>query len=283
MRHPTLIVFSTLLLAACGGAPRSAEGDRAHVDAMAREHAGHTPAPNASAGEPRQPVTAGEVVYGTVEGQPVRGYLARPASTKAGETLPGIVVVHEWWGLNDNIRMMARRLAGEGYRVLAVDMYHGKVAETPEEARALMSAMTEARGLAHMTAASSSLRSRGSARVGTIGWCFGGGWSLAAALDIPEAVDAAVMYYGRVVTERDRLARLDAPLLGLFGEADQGIPVARVWEMEATLKELGKDVEVRVYEGAKHAFANPSGQAYEPEAAADAWRRTVAFFERHLE
>lgn len=284
-RRTTLVLFCTLLAACARNEPPAARSDGGYVDAMAREHAGHTPAANAAAQKPRQAVAAEEVVYGLVDGAQVRGYLARPASARADAKLPGIVVVHEWWGLNDNIRMMARRLAGEGYRVLAVDMYHGRAAQTPEQARALTSEVNADpdRGIAHMISAAAYLRGRGSARVGTIGWCFGGAWSLAAALDAPEQVDAAVMYYGRVVTDRARLARLDAPLLGLFGEADQGIPVAQVRQMESILKELGKeDVEVHVYPGAKHAFANPSGQAYEPNAAGDAWRRTVAFFNEHL-
>ena len=103
---------SLLMLAACAS-PRSA-ADSAHLDAMSREHANHTPSPNASVQEPRQPVTAEEVTYGTVAGKPARGYYARPASMRPGERLPAILVVHEWWGLNDNTRMMTRRLGRHG-------------------------------------------------------------------------------------------------------------------------------------------------------------------------
>lgn len=282
-RAPLFLLSALALLAGCGPGPRAASpADTAHVAAMAREHAGHTPAPNASAAEPRQEVTAAEVTYGTLDGRPLRGYLARPASAEG--PLPAVLVIHEWWGLNDNVRMMARRLAGEGYAALAVDLYGGRVAEDPQRARELMMGVMENReaGVRNLREAAEFLEERGAPRLGVIGWCFGGGWSLQSALFMPEEVDAAVMYYGQPVTARAELARLEAPLLGLFGEADRGIPVAQVREMESVLKELGKEAEIHVYPGAGHAFANPSGQAYRPESARDAWERTVAFLGRHL-
>ncbi len=277
---------SFLLLAGCArqSTPGATPADAAHTEAMAREHAGDAPVANASAMEPAQQVSTQEVVYGTVNGQPLRGYLARPASAPAG-TLPAVIVIHEWWGLNDNIRMMARRLAGEGYTALAVDMYGGEVATDPQQARALMTSVMNNReaGVENLEAAAGYLQREWSAeRIGTIGWCFGGGWSLNAGLAMPGAVDAVVMYYGQPVTEPERLRQLDAPLLGLFGAEDQGIPPAQVREMEAALQRLGKDATIRFYEGAGHAFANPSGNAFQPEAAADAWQRTVAFLNEHL-
>jgi carboxymethylenebutenolidase len=282
MRSTLFSAPALLLLGACA---TGSAGDQAHLDAMSREHAGHTPAANASAREPRQPVRAEEVTYGTVAGKPARGYYARPANARPGERLPAILVIHEWWGLNDNVRMMARRFAGEGYQVLAVDLFGGRVAATPQEARQLTGEVmaNNQTGVDHMTAAARWVKdTRGAPKVGVVGWCFGGAWALQTALFAPEAIDAAVMYYGRVETDRTRLARLDAPLLGLFGEADTGIPVEGVRRMEATLRELGKDVAIQVYPGAKHAFANPSGEAFDPPAAEDAWRRTTAHFARHL-
>jgi len=283
-RSAALLALPVLaLLAACApGSHAALDADSAHVAAMAREHAGHTPVANASVAEPRREVSAEPVVYGTVDGKPLRGYLARPSGARGD--LPAIVVVHEWWGLNDNIRMMARRLAGEGYAVLAVDLYGGEVASTPEQARELVTASLQDRaaGVRNLQAAVEFVRGRGARRVGVLGWCFGGGWSLQAALSMPEAVNAAVVYYGQPVTDRTELARLQAPLLGLFGERDRGIPVAQVRQMEAALGELGKAAEIVVYPGADHAFANPSGQAYDARAAQDAWRRTTAFFAEHL-
>ncbi|HEX8395019.1 MAG TPA: dienelactone hydrolase family protein [Longimicrobium sp.] len=287
MRIPRWTALGALLLAACATAdPRPASpGDREHLDAMSHEHAGETPTANGSAMEPRQAVVAQDVEYLDANGVKVRGYEARPANTAANAKLPAIVVIHEWYGLNDNVRMMTRRLAGEGYRAFAVDMYNGQVASNPEQARTLMGGVMQnpQGGMANLAAAVRSLESRtGADRIGILGWCFGGGWSLQGALNMPAQIDAAVMYYGRPVTERDQLAQLRAPLLGLFGGADQGIPIAQVRQMEATLRELNKDVTIQVYEGAGHAFANPSGQSYNAAAAQDSWARTTAFLARHL-
>jgi carboxymethylenebutenolidase len=119
-------------------------------------------------------------------------------------------------------------------------------------------------------------------KVGTIGWCFGGGWSLGAAMALPDDVDATVIYYGRLVTEEEALAPLSMPILGFFGSEDQGIPIDSVNAFEAALNALGKDAAIHVYEGADHAFANPSGNAYQAEPAQDAWGKTLAFFDAHL-
>lgn len=285
MRSAILPMMTCILLSACaGGANNAGAGDSAHWDAMSREHAHETPAANASAQAPAQEVATREVEY-MVDGQTVRGFEARPAAAAVDAKLPSIILVHEWWGLNDNVRMMARRLAGEGYRAFAVDMYHGRVAQNPQQARALVEEVMRDtdRGMAHlMTAAMHLEQATGADRIGIIGWCFGGGWALAGGLEMPDRIDATAMYYGRVVTDRDQLARLGGPLLGIFGAEDNGIPVAQVRQMESTLRELGKDVTIQVYEGAGHAFANPSGQSYRPEAAEDAWRRTLAFFGEHL-
>jgi carboxymethylenebutenolidase len=201
------------------------------------------------------------------------------------EPLPGLIVIQEWWGLNDNIRAMADRLAGEGYLALAVDLYGGEVAEDRDKAMQLMqAAMNESAALEeNLRQAYAYLEEEaGAPRIGTIGWCFGGGWSLNTALLLPDKVDATVIYYGRLVTDREALAKLGMPILGVFGAEDQGIPVESVKEFEAALDSLGKEAQIRIYEGADHAFANPSGTRYQPEAAADAWEKTIAFFNQHL-
>ena len=284
MRREVVMISTLFLAAGCaGGRGGAASGDTAHVNAMAHEHAGQTPVANASTSEPRQEVTVEEVVYGTVGGRELRGYMARPASARADARLPGVVMIHEWWGLNDNIRMMARRLAGEGYHVLAVDMY-GRVATTPAEARSYMMEVMQNRpaGMQNLQAATEFLATRMRApKVGVIGWCFGGGWSLQTALQFPERIDAAAVYYGQPVTDRAQLARLDAPVAGFFGLRDQGIPADSVRKMEAELKSLGKTVDFHYYD-AGHGFANPSGQSYNAEAAADAWTRTLDLFARNL-
>ena len=255
------------------------------ADQMAALHQHDRPAATpAATTAPAQPVTAEEVDFGEVLGKPARGYLARPQTPPAGAPLPGVIVIHEWWGLNDNVKAATRRLAGEGYRALAVDLYNGKVADTPDGAKQLMGGVMANRDAAFavLRAAHAFLKRQGAPKVGVIGWCFGGGWSLQTALEISQGIDAAVVYYGQPEKDRARLERLHAPLLGLYGAEDQGIPPAAVHEMEATLKQLGKSVEVHVYDGAGHAFANPSGTNYRPAAADDAWQRTVAFFKQHL-
>jgi carboxymethylenebutenolidase len=119
-------------------------------------------------------------------------------------------------------------------------------------------------------------------KIGTIGWCFGGGWSLNTALMLPSEVDATVIYYGRLVTDPEQLKTLEMPILGIFGAEDQGIPLDMVKEFESALQTLNKDAGIHIYEGADHAFANPSGTHYNAEAAADAWGKTLAFFEANL-
>ncbi len=290
------IVTFTLGLAAASAAQAAdlSDLDQQHLAQMAAEHQHDRPAATpAATAAPARPVNAQEVVFGELAGKPLRGYLAEPVASPGKATggtapapvpLPGLIVIHEWWGLNDNIKAMTRRLAGEGYSALAVDLYGGRVADNPDAAKQLMGAVMADRASASaaLRAADQFLKRQGATKVGVIGWCFGGGWSLATALDLPEGIDAAVMYYGQPEKDRARLERLRAPLLGLFGAEDKSIPPAAVREMEATLKQLGKNVDFHFYEGAGHAFANPSGTGYRPAAADDAWQRTVAFLRQNL-
>jgi carboxymethylenebutenolidase len=251
---------------------------------MAQEHRHDKPAATPAARqEPAQPVTAEKVSYGEVGGKTLNGYLAQPKSSKG--PLPGLIVIHEWWGLNDNIQAMTRRLAGEGYQALAVDVFGGTVAEKPDLAMKLVNQALENRAVLeqNLRRAAAFLQGKGAKKIGVVGWCFGGGLSLNTALDMPEKIDAAVIYYGHLETNPTRLAKLDSPVLGLFGGQDQSIPVATVGQFESALKKLGKPVEIKIYEGAGHAFANSSGGNYKAEAAQDAWTRTVAFFKKHLQ
>ncbi len=175
--------FAFLLIATFAlGCAAGEDSDAGYAARMAEEHAGDAPVAGAAAGDAAAEVTAEDVSYWP--GTDVRGYLARPAGAPRG----GILVIQEWWGLNDNIRTMARRLADEGYLALAVDLYEGGVATTPEEARALMSAAMEDadRVRENLRAAHAYLASAGAAGIGTIGWCFGGGWSLNSAIMLGE-------------------------------------------------------------------------------------------------
>ncbi|HVS15096.1 MAG TPA: dienelactone hydrolase family protein [Thermoanaerobaculia bacterium] len=271
------LAAGTTLAARSGWVGATFEEER-FVAAMAAEHAGETPTPTPIAEiEPAQPVAASRVEY--ADG--VSGYLAQPQD--GGDGLPGILVIHEWWGLNENIEAMTRRLAGEGYVALAVDLYEGVVATDRESAMAAMRDVDEAKALANLRAAHGFLQSEhGATAVGVIGWCFGGGWSLNAGIALGDDIAAAIVYYGRLTTDRDRLAQLNAPVLGLFGSEDSGIPVSSVRAFEEAMRQLGKDPAIHVYQGADHAFANPSGERYDAEAAEDAWQRTTAFLAEHL-
>jgi carboxymethylenebutenolidase len=252
---------------------------------MAAAHAGDSPvATPAATTAPARPTTEEKVAYADVGGQKVYGYVARPQRAKG--PLPGLVVVHEWWGLNDNVRDEARRLAAEGYVTLAVDLYGGRTAATVKDAMALSKSLTDNAGPAeeNLRAAYAYLADVAKApRIGTIGWCLGGRWSLRAALLLPKDVDATVIYYGSVNVPEAELATLQMPVLGLFGSKDPVIPLATVKTFEETMQKLGKDAEVHVYEGAAHAFANPSGTTYQAAAAEDAWKRTTAFLAKHLQ
>jgi carboxymethylenebutenolidase len=278
------IVIAILLPLTLLPAAGRAGDEMSDLERMAQEHKHDHPTPTAAATTPpAQEVTGEEVVYAHVEGKPVKGFLARPKSARG--PLPGLIVIHEWWGLNDNIRQMTKRLAGEGYTALAVDLYGGAVADNPDKAMELMKATlgNMAQGEENVRQAYSYLETKQKApRIGVIGWCFGGGWSLNTALLLPDKIDATVIYYGHLETDKAKLGKLGMPVIGFFGGKDQSIPVSSVREFEKAMKELNKPIEVHVYENASHAFANPSGQAYQPEAAKDAWQRTVAFFARYL-
>jgi len=274
-----------LLVCLCCCVPSYAQqGDRDYAEGMAREHAGDTPqASPAAAREAGAGAQEQEIAYASGDGGQVGGYLATPAGGARGR--PALIVIHEWWGLNDNVRAMARQFAAEGYVALAVDLYGGQAAGDPEQARALMMQVMQDKGAAESTlrGAMRYLREQLQvARVGTLGWCFGGGWSLSASLLMPGQVDATVIYYGRLETDPAALQPLQGPVLGFFGELDRGIPVADVRAFEAALRQLGKPAEIHVYPDADHAFANPSGTRYNAAAAEDAWQKLLEFLARNL-
>lgn len=275
-----------LLLAGCAGQvqPDLSPADRETLARTAEAHEHDTPVATPAATTPPVAAVVGKsVTYGKVGGVAVDGYLVRPKNARG--RLPGLIVIHEWWGLNDNVRDEAARLAAEGYVVLAVDLYGGKLATQPPAAMKLSQQLTANPGPAeeNLRAAYAYLdKVEKAPRIGSIGWCLGGRWSLRTALLFPRDVDATVIYYGTVRADEAELARLEMPILGLFASKDRVVPAATVTAFEATMKRLGKDVDIHIYEGADHGFANPSGTVYEPRAAEDAWRRTTAFLRENL-
>ncbi|WP_428323967.1 virginiamycin B lyase family protein [Nitrosopumilus sp.] len=208
-----------------------------------------------------------------------QGYIARPVMDG---NYPSIVMIHEFWGLNDNIKQMADKLASHGYVVFAVDLYDGKVGKTADEARQLRSSFEQSQWTDNMSTAVTYLEENYSpSSMGSIGWCFGGGQSLNLALDNPE-MDATVIYYGQLVTNSEDLSKIDWPILGIFAELDNGIPPETVKEFESSLNDIGVENDITIYPDVNHAFANPSGDRYAPDEAMDAWNKTLKFFEQNL-
>lgn len=193
---------------------------------------------------------------------------------------PALVVIHEWWGLVPWVKEQAAKLADQGYVTLAVDLYRGKATDSPEVAHELMRGLPEDRANRDLLAAVAYLKSRKDVKadkIGSIGWCMGGGYSLDLAIADP-TLAAGVINYGHLATDSARIRQIHAPILGLFGAQDQGIPPADVRKFEQDVRQMGKKIDVVIYPDAGHAFENPNNHAgYRPGDAADAWQRTVKF------
>lgn len=226
--------------------------------------------------------TAGEMMAYPAGNAKLSGYLAVPDGKGP---FPAVVVIPEWWGLNDWIKENCDLLAKSGYVALGVDIYRGKTTEDAGEAHELMRGLPEDRAASDLRAAFAHLASRPDVkpdRIGSIGWCMGGGYSLTLATLEPRLA-ACVINYGRLVTDQATIAKIDAPVLGIFGSADRGIPVADVKAFAAALEKAGGKIELHVYEGRGHAFIRPGNkEEYHEKDAKDAWDKTFAFLEKNL-
>lgn len=231
------------------------------------------------------------------------GYLVYPISTttsssssiesnisaNSNNTFPAVVMIHEWWGLNENIKNMAETLAKEGYVVLAVDLYNGQVANTTESAQNLVSKVREnpsesINNLQHAVRYLASLENVNSSKIASLGWCFGGGQSLQLALNTePEyPLATTIIYYGNLVSDQESISKIKWPVLGIFGDQDKSISVESVKQFEEALNKNGITNEIYIYKGVGHAFANPSGDNYAPQETQDAWEKTVSFLKKYL-
>jgi carboxymethylenebutenolidase len=198
---------------------------------------------------------------------------------------PGIMVIHEWWGLTDWVKEQASKLSDQGYVTLAIDLYRGKVATTPNEAHEFMGGVPQDRAARDLQAAFAYLQSQPNVkkdRVGAIGWCMGGGYALHLALDQPKLAADVINYgvadYASLAKDQSALKRINAPILGIFGQQDRGIPADEVKSFAEQLDKLGKKADVTIYPDAGHAFENPNNKdGYRPQDAADAWNKTVSF------
>ena len=245
----------------------------------ADEHAGHTatqPTNNPALDPKREAGPLAEL------GNGASGYLTVP--NQPGKK-PAVIVIQEWWGMNDWVRSQADRFSEQGYVALAVDLYRGKVTTSMEEAHELSRGLPEDRAIADLKAAVDYLSQRDDVdpqRIGVIGWCLGGGYALALATNDPR-VKATVINYGRLVTDPSAITKISGPVLGNFGGADRGIPPEDVRKFGAELTKYGKLGDIKIYDGAGHAFMNPDNkEGYDAAAAQDAWGRIDRFFGRNL-
>jgi carboxymethylenebutenolidase len=212
----------------------------------------------------------------------VSGFLAVPATRGKH---PALVVIHEWWGLTGWVKGETEKLAQQGYVALAVDLYRGKVTSDPMEAHELMRGLPDDRAVNDLEAAFQYLAARRDVergRIGSVGWCMGGGYSLQLAIHEPRLA-ACVVNYGALPTDAAELRRIHAPLLGNFGGLDRGITPDDVHAFEKTMNSLGKSVDVKIYADAGHAFENSTNtKGYRAADAADAWTRTTKFLRKNL-
>ena len=217
------------------------------------------------------------------------GYLVYPElANNTQQQLPAVIMIHEWWGLNEDIKNQADILAREGYVVLAVDLYQGEFATTSDRSRELASSVRNnpASAIDNLQSAVNyvkSLQIVDGNRIASLGWCFGGDWSLQLAVNSSEdPLVATIVYYGRPITDTSSLSSISWPVLGIFGDQDQAIPVESVKQFAAALNASGITNDIYLYEGVGHAFANPSGDNYAPKETADAWQKTIGFLEKYL-
>ena len=223
----------------------------------------------------------GEMVQFPYSGGTTSGYLSVPEQGSG----PGVLVIQEWWGLVDHIKDLCDRFACEGFVALAPDLYHGKTTKSPDEAGKLMMALRIDEAERDLSAAAQYLArhdSTSSEKIGVVGFCMGGALALYTATKNTK-IGACVVFYGGHPNVKPDLPNLHAPVLGLYGENDRSVTPAVVRDLEQRLKTLGKQIEVKIYPGADHAFFNDTRpQVYKAEAAADAWQRTVDFLRKNL-
>jgi len=210
----------------------------------------------------------------------VTGFLALPGGPNRHRA---IILIHEWWGLNKWVKKQVTNVAAHGYVALAVDLYQGKVTADPTEARKLKRGLREGRAIRDLQGAFAYLAGRPDVdpkHIGALGWSMGGGLALQLAIREPRLA-ACVVNYGPLPTNLEDIEKINAQVLGIFGTLDRGISPAKVRAFERCMNTLKKPVDVEIYGGAGHAFENPANKnAYRPEAAADAWLRTLKFFDK---
>ena len=281
-----LLAFAATVLLASACSKPAAPPDAKPTSAPSAAQTKPTEQPQnvpAAEARPKVPLLEQEVAYGEAQKRNLVGFLAMPGD--AAEPLPGVIVIHEWWGLNGNIKAMTRKLASEGYVALAVDLYGGATADTSDKARALMAALVSDQDAAraNLKQAYDYLAKYALApRIGSVGWALGGGWSLQTALMLPDQLHALVMYYGPISGSDSQLATLGMPVLAFFAGLDESIPVRDVQKFRSTLLKAGKPAEIIIYPKAQAGFANPDSGTYDEQAATESWQKMLAFLAENL-
>lgn len=225
-------------------------------------------------------LTTGLIDYPNGDNGTLMGYQARPDDDQPH---PAVVVIQEWWGLNENIKDIARRFAHEGFVALAPDLYHGKVASEPNEAQKLVMELDMNAAVKEIQQAIAFLVKQDNVapkKVGIVGFCMGGRLALMTARIEPN-LGATVAFYGSPLTAQEA-TEVKAPVLGLYGDKDQSNPVAKIKAMQDALTQAGIKNEFHIYPGAMHAFFNDTQPSYNMAAATDAWPRTLAWFRDNL-
>ena len=285
MKRPLLsssLALTITLLLACGG-----DGDAPVAEDAVRE-AAPVPAAATATGaastldEPG-PVSGEMLPYGEAGDELLRGYFAFPEAML--EPAPAVLMIHDWWGLNEVVQQQARDLAGQGFMVLALDLFHGKTAQTTAEAGVLARQLLEETEFAE-----TSIRAAhtfvadiaGAPAVATMGWAQGGYWSQQSAALLPGDVSAVVVYYSQVDPAPEQVALLEVPMLGLFAGQDRSIPAADARAFRETAQSLGKAVDIVIYPDAQHGFANPDDARFDADSASAAWERVVTFLRAQL-
>lgn len=279
----TLVTVTMLLLAGCDTGTNPTGSGQTAAPARAGDTATAVNPTASQAVADEREIVAEKLPYAEVEERLVYGHFVFPADMV--DPLPGVILIHERWGLDDGTRALADRLAAQGYVVLAIDLFGGNVATTNEESRKLILPVVENQSIADENirqAYDFLLNTAQAPRIGAIGWSFGGNWALNTAMLFPDDLDAAVIYYGQLTSNEERLGPVNVPILGIFGENDRGVTPEKVGEFEQALQRLRKTYQIRIYPGVGHAFADPSGVNYDEAVAEQAWTEVLAFLGQHL-
>lgn len=276
-----LVMVYTLTLGACSKGDDSANDGQTSPSA-ASESTAKAAQISASSGE-ALPVAAEMMPYSEAEDGLIRGYFAYPASMV--EPLPAVLLIHDWWGLDDVVRAQADALAEQGYVAFAVDLFHGKVASNTTEAAALSRRLLDETELAKANIAAAYrfvTDVAGSPKVAVLGWSMGGQWATQTPAFVDGEVAGVVSYYGQLDEQPDAIAGLSAPLLGLFAENDRSVAPAAVRAYRQAAEEAEKDVDLYIFPRVSSGFANPEDSRYDEAAASEAWQRTLSFLARTL-